>query len=96
GLNPNLEIEGILLTMYDRRLNLSNLVIEDVHKHFQHLVFETVVHRNTRLSEAPSFGMPVLAFDAKSKGAVNYMNLAKEILKKNEMPLTKAKAVARG
>ena len=96
GLNPNLEIEGILLTMYDRRLNLSNLVIEDVHKHFQHLVFETIVHRNTRLSEAPSYGMPVLAFDARSKGAINYMNLAKEILQKNEMPLTKQKAVARG
>ena len=96
GLNPDLQIEGILLTMYDRRLNLANLVIEDVHKHFQHLVFQTVIHRNTRLSEAPSYGQPVLAFDARSKGAINYMNLAKEILEKNQMPLTKQNAVARG
>lgn len=96
GLNPDLQIEGILLTMYDRRLNLANMVIEDVHKHFQHLVFQTVIHRNTKLSEAPSYGMPVLAFDARSKGAINYMNLAKEILEKNQMPLTKQNAVAQG
>ncbi|MDX1909186.1 MAG: AAA family ATPase [Bacteroidia bacterium] len=88
GLNKNLSIEGILLTMYDRRLNLSNMVIEDVQRHFQHLVFETVIHRNTRLSEAPSFGKPVLAFDARSNGAVNYLNLAKEILQKNNLPVT--------
>jgi chromosome partitioning protein len=94
GLNKQLEIEGILLTMYDRRLNLSNLVIEDVQKHFQDLVFETVVHRNTRLSEAPSFGKPVLAFDAKSNGAVNYLNLAKEILENNGLPVTKTGALA--
>ncbi|MEZ4773905.1 MAG: AAA family ATPase [Bacteroidia bacterium] len=89
GLNPDLEIEGILLTMYDPRLNLSNQVIEDVQRHFQHLAFQTVIHRNTRLSEAPSYGLPVLAFDARSKGAINYVNLAKEILEKNELPLTK-------
>jgi len=90
SLNTELEIEGILLTMYDRRLNLANQVIEDVKKHFEHLVFETIIYRNTRLSEAPSFGMPVLAFDARSKGAVNYMNLAKEVLQKNQLPLSKS------
>lgn len=92
GLNPDLEIEGILLTMYDPRLNLSNQVIEDVQRHFQHLAFQTVIHRNTRLSEAPSYGLPVLAFDARSKGAINYVNLAKEILENNELPLTKQQA----
>ncbi|MEO0899898.1 MAG: AAA family ATPase [Bacteroidota bacterium] len=90
GLNKDLEYEGILLTMYDKRLNLANQVIDEVKKHFQDIVFDTIVHRNTRLSEAPSFGMPVLAFDAKSSGAVNYMNLAKEILEKNQMPVAKA------
>lgn len=94
GLNKGLEYEGILLTMYDKRLNLANQVIEDVRRHFKDLAFDTVIHRNTRLSEAPSFGMPVLAFDARSKGAVNYMNLAKEILKKNHLALTKEVAAA--
>lgn len=94
GLNPNMEIEGILLTMFDRRLNLANQVIENVRKHFQHLVFDTIIHRNTRISEAPSYGQPVLAFDARSVGAVNYMNLAKEILQRNQMPLTKEGAFA--
>lgn len=89
SLNKGLEIEGILLTMYDRRLNLANQVIEDVKKHFEHLVFDTLIYRNTRLSEAPSFGMPVLAFDARCKGAINYLNLAKEVLQKNQLPLTK-------
>lgn len=92
GLNKDLEYEGILLTMYDKRLNLANQVIDEVKKHFKDIVFDTIVHRNTRLSEAPSFGMPVLAFDAKSTGAVNYLNLAKEILEKNKMPLGKAMA----
>lgn len=95
ALNKEMTIEGIVLTMYDRRLNLSNQVIEDVRRHFQHLVFETIVHRNITLSEAPSYGQPVLAFDAKSKGAVNYINLAKELLQKNQMPLTKKHAVAK-
>lgn len=94
GLNPEMEIEGILLTMFDRRLNLANQVIENVRKHFQHLVFDTIIHRNTRISEAPSYGQPVLAFDARSVGAVNYMNLAKEILQRNKMPLTKEGAFA--
>lgn len=94
GLNPNMEIEGILLTMFDRRLNLANQVIENVRKHFQHLVFDTIIHRNTRISEAPSYGQPVISFDARSVGAINYMNLAKEILQRNQMPLTKEGAFA--
>ena len=87
-LNPELEIEGILLTMFDQRLRLAHQVVEEVQTHFQEIVFETVIHRNTRLSEAPSFGLPVLLFDAQSKGSANYMNLAREILQKNQMTLT--------
>lgn len=85
GLNTNLEIEGILLTMYDSRLNLSNQVVEEVQKHFQQLTFNTIIHRNIRLSEAPSFRQPVLAFDAASKGATNYLSLADEIIKKRNL-----------
>jgi len=81
--NEALDIEGLLLTMYDSRLRLSNQVIEEVKKHFQHMVFKTIIHRNTRLSEAPSFGESIIAYDATSRGAVNYINLAHEILKKN-------------
>lgn len=92
--NPAIEYEGFLLTMYDSRLNLSRQVADDVRSQLQHLVFETVIHRNTRISEAPSFGLPVLAFDARSNGAVNYVNLAKEILQKNQMPLTRESAMA--
>ena len=82
-LNTALAVEGILLTMYDVRLRLSNQVVEEVKTHFQDLVFETIIQRNTRLSEAPSFGISVIMHDANSKGAVNYLNLAREILKKN-------------
>jgi chromosome partitioning protein len=82
-LNTDLEIEGILLTMYDPRLRLSNQVVEEVKTHFQNLVFDTLIHRNIKLSESPSFGMPVLLHDAVSKGAINYLNLAKEILVNN-------------
>ena len=82
-LNPALEIEGILMTMYDGRLRLCNQVVSEVRRHFDELVFETVIHRNTRLSEAPSFGKPAILYDAESKGAINYLNLAKEILQKN-------------
>ena len=84
-LNPDLEIEGILMTMYDGRLRLSNQVVSEVRRHFDELVFDTIVHRNTRLSEAPSFGKPVVMYDSDSKGSVNYLNLAKEILQKNNM-----------
>lgn len=82
-LNPELQIEGILMTMYDGRLRLCNQVVSEVRRHFESLVFETIVHRNTRLSEAPSVGKPVILFDAESKGSNNYLNLAKEILQKN-------------
>ncbi|POY36561.1 chromosome partitioning protein ParA [Solitalea longa] len=82
-LNTNLQIEGILLTMYDVRLRLSNQVVEEVKTHFQDLVFETIIARNTKLSEAPSFGVSAIMHDASSKGAVNYLNLARELLRKN-------------
>jgi chromosome partitioning protein len=82
-LNTNLAIEGILLTMYDVRLRLANQVVEEVKSHFQELVFDTIIQRNTRLSEAPSFGVSVIMHDANSKGAINYLNLAREIIRKN-------------
>ncbi len=84
-LNPQLEIEGILLTMYDNRLRLSNQVVEEVRTHFQNLVFETIVQRNTKLGEAPSFGETIIMHDALSKGAINYLNLAREILQNNNL-----------
>lgn len=82
-LNPALQIEGILMTMYDGRLRLGNQVVSEVRRHFDEMVFNTIIHRNARLSEAPSAGKPVILFDADSKGSVNYLNLAKEILQKN-------------
>ncbi len=82
-LNTNLQIEGILLTMYDVRLRLSNQVVEEVKTHFQDLVFDTIIQRNTKLSEAPSFGLSVIMHDISSKGAINYLNLGKEIIRKN-------------
>jgi len=82
-LNPELEIEGFLLTMFDSRLNLSNQVYEEVKHHFQEMVFETVIQRNVKLSEAPSYGKPVVLYDASSRGAINHMNLAREILQRN-------------
>ncbi len=84
-LNPDLGIEGILLTMYDIRLRLSNQVVEEVKTHFQQMVFDTIIQRNTKLGEAPSFGETIIMHDASSKGAVNYLNLAREILQKNEL-----------
>ncbi|MGZ8544458.1 MAG: ParA family protein [Flavisolibacter sp.] len=84
-LNIDLVIEGILMTMYDGRLRLSNQVVAEVRRHFEDLVFSTIVHRNAKLSEAPSVGKPVILYDANSKGAMNYLNLAKEILQKNDM-----------
>jgi len=84
-LNPKLEIEGFLLTMFDSRLNLSNQVYEEVKRHFQEMVFDTVIQRNVKLSEAPSYGKPVVLYDASSKGAINHMNLAREILQRNSM-----------
>ncbi len=84
-LNTDLTIEGILLTMYDSRLRLSNQVVEEVRMHFQEMVFDTIIHRNTTLGEAPSFGQSIIMHDASSKGAINYLNLAREILQKKEM-----------
>ncbi len=84
-LNPELEIEGILLTMYDIRLRLSNQVVEEVKTHFQQMVFDTIIQRNTKLGEAPSFGETIIMYDASSKGAINYLNLAREVLQKNEL-----------
>ncbi len=81
--NPNLDIEGLLLTMFDSRLRLSNQVVEEVRKHFSTMVFDTIIRRNTRLGEAPSYGESIIAYDATSKGAVNYLSLANEIIKRN-------------
>ena len=83
-LNPHLKIEGFLLTMYDGRLRLANQVVEEVRNHFGSLVFETVIQRNVRLSEAPAHGKPVILYDAISAGTNNYLNLAREILNKNQ------------
>ena len=83
-LNKNLDIEGLLLTMYDTRLRLSNQVVEEVKTHFQEMVFNTIIQRNVRLSEAPSFGQTIIMHDANSKGAINYLNLANELLEKNK------------
>jgi chromosome partitioning protein len=84
-LNENLDIDGILLTMFDSRLRLSRQVVEEVKTHFQQMVFETIINRNTKLGEAPSFGETIIMHDASSTGAVNYLNLAREILQKYGM-----------
>ncbi|NLZ73770.1 MAG: ParA family protein [Bacteroidales bacterium] len=82
-LNPALEIEGFLLTMFDSRLRQANQIYDEVKKHFQELVFKTVIQRNVKLSEAPSYGLPAILYDAESTGAKNHLALAKELLKKN-------------
>ncbi len=84
-LNTSLQIEGILMTMYDGRLRLCNQVVSEVRKHFDEMVFNTIIHRNSKLSEAPSVGKPVILYDANCKGSMNYLNLTKEILQKNDM-----------
>jgi len=84
-INPELDIEGVLLTMYDSRLRLSNQVVEEVRRHFDGKVFDTLISRNVRLSEAPSHGKPVLLYDATCSGAANYLELASEILKRNSI-----------
>ena len=83
-MNKDLDIEGLLLTMYDTRLRLSNQVVEEVKTHFQEMVFDTIIQRNVRLSEAPSFGRTIIMHDANSKGAINYLNLAKELIEKEK------------
>ncbi len=82
--NQKLDIEGLLLTMYDSRLRLSNQVVDEVKKHFDQMVFETIIQRNVRLSEAPSYGESIINYDAASRGASNYLSLAEEIIKKNK------------
>ena len=84
-LNTNLEIEGILMSMFDGMLRLCNQIVSEVRRHFEDMVFDTLIYRNTRLSEAPSVGKPVILYDAESKGTINYLSLAKEILQKNNM-----------
>lgn len=91
-LNPDLDIEGILLTMYDNRLNLSKQVADEVKTHFQQMVFETIINRNTKLGEAPSFGQTIMMHDINSSGAINYLNLAREILQKNDLTRIKNSA----
>ena len=83
--NPELDIEGLLLTMYDARLRLSNQVVEEVQKHFNEMVFQTIIQRNVRLGEAPSYGESIINYDVSSKGAANYLSLAKEMITKNEI-----------
>jgi len=83
-LNPTLEIEGFLLTMYDSRLRLANQVYEEVKKHFGDMVFTSVIQRNIKLSEAPSYGQPVLLYDSESKGSFHHMQLAQELIDKNK------------
>ena len=82
--NKNLEIEGLLLTMYDTRLRLSNQVVEEVQKHFGKMVFKTIIQRNVKLGEAPSYGEDIISYDASSRGAKNYLSLGNEIIKKNK------------
>ena len=84
SLNPLLEIEGLVLSMYDARLRLANIVVDQVRQHAKDYVFETIIHRSARLSEAPNVHKPVLAYDATCKGSVNFLNLCKEFLKKNK------------
>src|SRR6478752_10425180 len=84
-LNIDRESEGILMTLYDGRLRLCNQVVNEVRRHFEDMVFSTIIHRNSKLSEAPSVGKPVVLYDSDCKGAVNYLNLAKEVLQKNDM-----------
>jgi chromosome partitioning protein len=89
-LNTALSIEGFLLTMYDPRLRLSNQVVAEVKQHFEQMVYEVIIQRNTKLGEAPSFGKPVILYDATSKGTINYLNYAKEFLERNKLPHTKS------
>jgi len=82
-LNPKLEIEGLLLSMYDRRLRLANVVVNEVKTHYKDKVFDTIIHRNSKISESPNMHLPVILYDARSKGAINFLNFANEFLQKN-------------
>ena len=90
-MNTDLDMEGIVLTMYDTRLRLANQVVDEVKMHFLDLVFDTIIHRNTRLGEAPSFGETIIMHDATCKGSINYLNFAREILQKNDLTKMKNK-----
>ena len=93
-LNPKLEIEGILLSMYDRRLRLANVVVDEVRGFYKETVYDTIVHRNSKIGEAPNMHMPVVLYDASSKGAINFLNLAHEFLARNgDLPKEKEKVV---
>jgi chromosome partitioning protein len=93
ALNPKLEIEGLLLSMYDPRLRLANLVVDQVREHSKDYVFETIIHRSARLSEAPNVHKPIIAYDASSKGSVNFLNLCKEFLIRNKDTVQRASVV---
>lgn len=95
SLNEDLEIEGIVLSMYDKRLKMANLVVEEVTESLSELVFETIIHRNSKIGEAPSMGMPIITYDISSKGAANYLNLAYEFLKRNEDALNSRQTTKR-
>ena len=85
NLNPDLDIEGFVMTMYDKRVRISDQVLDEVKHHFKEMVFNTIIHRNVKLSEAPSYGQSIVEYDVSSTGAINYMNLAKELLQRNNM-----------
>ncbi len=85
NLNPDLDIEGFVMTMYDKRVKISEQVLDEVRHHFDDMVFNTIIHRNVKLSEAPSYGQSIVEYDVSSTGAINYMNLAKELLQRNNM-----------
>jgi chromosome partitioning protein len=85
AINPKLEVEGVILSMYDQRLRMANLVIDEIRVIISDRIFETIVHRNSKIGEAPSLGQPVIIYDASSKGAINFLNLAQEFLSYNEL-----------
>ena len=95
NLNPDLKIEGILLSMYDRRLRLANVVVNEVRGFYEDLVYETIIHRNSKVGEAPNLHMPVVMYDASGKGSVNFLNLADEFLKRNGEQVKKRKPAAK-
>lgn len=88
GLNPNLKIEGVILSMYDQRLRMANMVLKEIKDIISDNIFETIIHRNSKIGEAPSLGQPIIIYDATSKGAINFLNLAQEFLMQNEQVTT--------
>ena len=90
ALNPKLTIEGIVLSMYDKRIRLANIVVEEIKQHSKNMVFDTIIHRNTKIAEAPNQHQPVLMYDAGCKGSINFLNLSKEFLIRNKDRIKKA------